>query len=228
VAEQLTFLETAPICEWCRGPVRVVRLGDARFCGRKCRQTAFRLRRRRELVTVEGEPGRFCYADPPYPGLAAKYYGDEETFGGEVDHVKLIAELEAGGYMGWALSTSARALRAILPLMPEGHRVCAWVKPIGAAPLTAGLHNCWEPLLVVRGRQRRPGKRDWLAAQPARFGGELMGRKPIAFCAWLFDCLGMQPGDELADLFPGTGVVGKAWVELGKHQASLAPRGVAT
>jgi hypothetical protein len=42
-----------------------------------------------------------------------------------------------------------------------------------------------------------------------------MGRKPLAFCAWLFDLLGMRPGDELEDLFPGTGIVSKAWASLG-------------
>ena len=128
-----------------------------------------------------------------------------------MDHAKLVAELEAGGYAGWALSTSARALGSVLALCPAGARVCAWVKPLHPSPLTFGLHNTWEPLIVVGGRQVRPGKRDWLLAAPARGGGEdLTGRKPIAFCAWLFECLGMIPGDELEDVFPGTGAVGRA------------------
>lgn len=67
---------------------------------------------------------------------------------------------------------------------------------------------------VVGGRQRPPGVRDFLSAQPARGGGELPGRKPIAFCAWLFDLLGMLPGDTLIDRFPGSGIVGRAWQEL--------------
>lgn len=163
---------------------------------------------------------RFAYADPPYPGLSARYYGKEPTFAGEVDHRELIGSLEASGYDGWALSTGAYALRELLPLCPEGAKVCPWVKPIGASPNTRGLHNTWEPLIVVRGRELQPGVRDWLRAQPARGGGSLPGRKPLAFCAWLFDCLGMVPGDELVDLFPGTGVVGRAWAQL-----SLAPRG---
>ena len=29
---------------------------------------------------------RFAYADPPYPGLSARYYRNEPTFAGEVDH----------------------------------------------------------------------------------------------------------------------------------------------
>jgi hypothetical protein len=161
---------------------------------------------------------KFAYADPPYPGLAAKYYKDQPTYAGEVDHVALIASLKYS-YDGWALSTSVRGLREVLPLCPPDARVCAWVKPIGVSSLTYGLHNTWEPLIVVGGRRLRPGRRDWLRAMPARGGGDLPGRKPISFCAWLFECLGMLPGDELVDLFPGTGVVGRAWAESGRPAA---------
>ena len=159
---------------------------------------------------------RFAYADPPYPGLARRYYAGEDNYAGEVDHVALIARLEAGGFDGWALSTSARALRWLLPLCPERVRVCPWVKPIAPSPQTFGPHNTWEALLVVGGRRRRPGVRDWLRAHPARGGGELPGRKPLAFAAWLFDLLCMQPGDTLEDLFPGSGIIGRAWAELSR------------
>lgn len=64
---------------------------------------------------------------------------------------------------------------------------------------------------MLQGRQMTPGKRDALYVHPARFGGDLVGRKPLKFCAWLFDAMGMNPGDELDDLFPGTGVVTRAW-----------------
>jgi hypothetical protein len=171
---------------------------------------------------------RFAYADPPYPGLARKYYKNEPTYAGEVDHAALIASLEASGYDGWALSTSRDALRTVLPLCPEGAKVCPWVKPIGTSSRTRGLHNTWEPLIVVRGRELQPGKRDWLCAQPARGGGSLPGRKPLAFCAFLFDALGMLPGDELDDLFPGTGVVSRAWAALSprtSHDVSPGHRG---
>ena len=205
-------------CAWCR---RVLEVADARalYCSRKCRQSAFRIRRRLETDERHGSPMRFAYADPPYPGRAKRYYGDEPTYAGDVDHAALIASLEASNYDGWALSTAADALRDILPMCPPDAHVCPWVKPIGANPQTNGLQYVWEPLIVVRGRQRRPGKRDWLCAQPARFGGELPGRKPIAFVAFLWQCLGGQPGDSLEDLFPGTGIVGRAWANL--SQAAL-------
>jgi hypothetical protein len=172
---------------------------------------------------------RFAYADPPYPGLSSKYYRDEPTYAGEVDHAALLSLLEerrrARQIDGWALSTSARALRDLLPRCPPEHRVCPWVKPHAPSPNTYGIHNCWEAVIVVGGRGERPGKRDWLSALPARGGGELPGRKPIAFCAWLFGLLGMRPGDELEDLFPGTGVVTRAWRELSAGTAAVAPAG---
>ena len=42
----------------------------------------------------------------------------------------------------------------------------------------------------------------------------MKGRKPIAFAAWLFALLGAQPSDVLDDLYPGTGIIGRAWEEL--------------
>src|SRR5437773_7763207 len=174
-----------PRCAWCGG-ARSPR-HDARYCSRRCRQAAFRLRKRGDVsstdrpATAAAGPGLvFAYADPPYPGLAKKRYGREPTYAGEVDHAALVASLLQGGYAGWALSTSSKSLRDVLPLCPPGARVCAWVKPHGASPLTYGLHNCWEVVIVVSGRHRRPGVRDWLSALPARGGGELPGRKPIA------------------------------------------------
>jgi len=188
----------------------------ARFCGRRCRQSAFRARR---LASLHGAGDaspmpaarRFAYADPPYPDCARRYYRGEPSYAGEVDHRALLARLTAGDYDGWALSTSARALREVLPLCPPDARVCAWAKPHAVPEATRGLHNAWEPVIVVPGRRMRPGLPDWVRAYPARGGGELMGRKPLAFCAWLFRALGMLPGDDLDNLFPGTGVVGRAW-----------------
>jgi hypothetical protein len=219
----------ARTCAWCRRDLAATVRADARFCSRRCRQTACRLRRRRATAVVNRGPLRFAYADPPYPGTARRYYSSEPSYAGEVDHAELVASLEASGYAGWALSTSARALRDLLPLCPPHARVCAWVKPIGVSGLTYGLHNAWEALIVVGGRQRRPGRRDWLRAHPARGGGTLPGRKPIAFCAWLFDCLGMLAGDELVDLFPGTGIVSRAWAELSLLQErDASPRSSTT
>lgn len=208
------------LCRWCQAAT----LTDPRaiYCSRLCRQSAFRLRRRHQVddasrVTV---PLRFAYADPPYPGKAARFYADQPTFAGEVDHAALVVSLTARGYAGWALSTSAEALRALLPLCPPDVRVCAWTKPHAVPPATRGIHGTWEPVIVWGGRQRPPGVADHLRAYPARGGGDLPGRKPLAFAAWLFDLLGMAPGDHLDDLFPGSGIIGRAWHELSARFAA--------
>lgn len=48
-----------------------------------------------------------------------------------------------------------------------------------------------------------------------------MGRKPLAFCGFLFDVLGLAVGDELVDLFPGTGIVGRSWANLSGSSATF-------
>ena len=48
----------------------------------------------------------------------------------------------------------------------------------------------------------------------------LTGAKPEAFCRWMFAVLGMQPGDELVDLFPGTGAVTQAYEAWQQEQAA--------
>lgn len=156
-----------------------------------------------------------AYADPPYPTLARRYYRLETSYRGEVDHAALVRRLLLEYPEGWALSTSAKALRFVLPLCPASARVCSWVKPNGIPPRTRGPHSRWEALIVWGGRADR-AVRDTLVASPARGGGKLKGRKPLAFVRWMFALLGLRPGDELDDLFPGTGIVGRAWREVSR------------
>lgn len=206
------------LCGFCRSQLPTTVRRDSVFCSRKCRQAAFRLRCRRSSDVAADRVMRFAYADPPYPGFAKRYYGKEETYGGEVDHRELVDRLQSMALDGWALSTASRSLRDVLPFCPENAHVCAWVKPLNCSSRARGLQVMWEPLIVVGGREEVGGRRDWLVAQPARFWGTLTGRKPLAFCAFLFDALGMRRGDELLDLYPGTGMVSRAWAA-----ASLGP-----
>jgi hypothetical protein len=67
-------------------------------------------------------PLRLAYADPSYPGKAW-LYRDHPDYRGEVDQAALIGRLAA--YDGWALSTSAEALSAVLAMCPLGVRVAA-------------------------------------------------------------------------------------------------------
>lgn len=166
---------------------------------------------------------RFCYADPPYPGMARRYYRNHPDYAGEVDHAALIEQLECDFPDGWVLSTSARALRDVLGVCPDGIRVCAWTKPMSAMFVNSvSVQFSWEPVLLMRGRDRRgraPVVRDWLSASPDGYTwrekpeGHVIGAKPRAFCHWMFDLLGALAGDELVDLFPGSGAVGRAWRE---------------
>lgn len=197
------------ICKWCG--VEPVEKHQT-YCSKRCRQAAYRFRRLSRLEVAAREPKRLAYADPPYPGLAKKYYQYEDTYQGEVDHVRLLEQLAT--YDGWALSTSSKALRYILPMCPEDVHTCAWVKPIPPSPNARGLNVRWEPLIVKQARLSFGAVRDWISCQPARFGGELIGRKPIAFCSFLFEALAAAPDDIFDDLFPGTGIVSAAWREF--------------
>jgi hypothetical protein len=70
--------------------------------------------RRAELRATD-RPLRLAYADPPYLGLARRYYGREASFAGEVDHSELVSRLAS--YDGWALSCSSRSVPAIAALL---------------------------------------------------------------------------------------------------------------
>lgn len=140
------------ICAWCRGPIRAAARRDAITCSTSCRQARNRfVQGVGTPPPVEGgHPLRLAYADPPYPGLSRRYYSEHRDYAGEVDHAELVASL-AADYDGWALSTSAAALPAILPLCPPGVRVAAWHR--GERPTRSrGPLNGWEPVLFAGGR----------------------------------------------------------------------------
>lgn len=187
---------------------------------------------RRDVSRVDRglQARRLAYADPPYPGLA-HYYRDHPDYGGEVDHGELLSRLST--YDGWALSTSARALPQVLALaVAQGLpvRVAAWVR--GPRAHATALHalNAWEPVIyapvvriaatggdVVRdasagtGDARRIDVLTHGVAAMTALPGRVIGTKPAAFCRWMFDLIGAQPADTLDDLFPGSGIVGRAW-----------------
>jgi hypothetical protein len=114
-------------CAWCDGPIPGRARRDAVCYSVRCRQARHRFLRAvgyAEAV-APGRSLRLAYADPPYPGKAYMYR-DHSDYAGEVDHAGLIERLAA--YDGWALSTSAAALPAVLALCLPGVRVAAWHK----------------------------------------------------------------------------------------------------
>jgi hypothetical protein len=161
---------------------------------------------------------RFAYCDPPYPGCA-HYYLRENPNAQEVNHALLIGSLCEDYPDGWALSTHANALRDLLPLCPPDVRVAAWCKPFATWKLGGrgtSVPYTWEPVIVRGGGKRKRTKRlgvvcrDFVLASPP-LRQRVPGEKPPAFSWWVFSMLGAEPGDEMVDLFPGSGAVGEAW-----------------
>lgn len=211
--------DTSPLerrCGWCRAELSPTARADAKTCSQRCRQAAHRFQRGRSLRVATAAPLRLAYADPPYPGKS-RLYREHPDYAGEVDHQALVARLVAEFPDGWALSTSAAALRDVLPSCPPGARVAAWFRGERPGRSWAPL-SAWEPVIYMGGRallsdvdERRVDALLHVARPRMTDPGRVVGAKPAAFCWWLFDLLGALPGDELVDLFPGSGGVARAW-----------------
>jgi hypothetical protein len=233
-------LEEGRVCAWCAGPIPGSARADAEVCGVVCRKRRWRFRRAvgtrspgsiaqasRPPAAPRDASMRVAYADPPYPGKAG-YYVERQ----EVDHRALIAELEAGYPDGWALSTSASALPAILPLCPPAVRVCVWRRRVRPTRSRRAL-SAWEPLLVVGGRElATDAPQELLDVLDYRgrydsYPDALVGMKPPEFAVWLFRLLGARAGDELADLYPGSGAISRAWeLYTSRSSPSSRPAGI--
>lgn len=218
------------ICRWCRGPIRPAARRDAKHCSQRCRQAAHRFYRDASRFTeatrgvASAGPKRFAYADPPYPGTAAKYYSDHPDYGGEVDHPSLLDRLRNEFPDGWALSTSAAALHDVLASCHPGEvRVAAWFR--GERPTRSYRPlNAWEPVVYCGGRprlshvdERRVDALTYVSRPRTTDPDRVVGTKPAAFIWWMFDLLGVVPGDEVVDLFPGSGGIGRAAEHLKRH-----------
>lgn len=157
---------------------------------------------------------RLAYADPPYYGLAHFYdelHPDTRVYNDLDAHRELIDRLQHEFADGWALSMTSGNLHDILPLCPPHARVAAWVKPFASYKLGVNPTYTWEPIVFVRTRKHDTAHRttrDHLAANITMQRG-LVGAKPEAVCSWILDLLGWTTEDELVDLFPGTGVMGR-------------------
>lgn len=159
---------------------------------------------------------KFAYADPPYLGLAVKFYGELHPEAAVYDtvegHQRLIERLCDEFPDGWAMSLHEPSLRTLLPLCPEDVRVMPWVKPFAYFKKGVGVAYAWEPVIVRGGRRRTLEQRtvrDWHAANINLERG-FIGAKPAGVIHWLCEVLNVQPGDEVVDLFPGSGAVAAA------------------
>ena len=203
------------LCAWCDRPIPARARRDAIYCATRCRQASHRFGRGMIRAELTDRPISVAYADPPYPGKAS-IYREHPDYAGEVDHAELVDRLVSGWPDGWALSTSAEALPQILRLCPDDVRVAAWLR--GPRINTRALRPLasWEPVIYRGGRLKTsetPRTDSLVAAPKARLTdpGRVTGAKPAAFVWWLFELLGLEPHDELADLYPGSGGVTRAF-----------------
>ena len=162
---------------------------------------------------------RFAYADPPYFGCAVKYYGHHHPEAAVYDtvegHRALVSRLVDEFPDGWALSMGSVDLIRLVPQLglPADVRVAAWCKSFASFKPGVNPAYTWEPVVFRGGRtgggRERMTVKDHLV-EPITLQRGLTGAKPAAFNRWVLDMLGWQPGDELVDLFPGTGGMGAA------------------
>lgn len=183
---------------------------------------------------------RFAYADPPYLGLAEKFYGKLHPEAAEYDkpetHQALIDRLCAE-YDGWALSLHTPTLKTMLDMCPPDVRIGVWVKPFASFKKNVTRAWTWEPIILRGGRPipvTQNTMRDWIEAPAIAENITLkrgfQGAKPAAVSWWIFDWLNMEPGDEFVDLFPGSGAVGeayRAWIEAKNGNCQLGMFGEA-
>lgn len=154
---------------------------------------------------------RIGYADPPYPGCA-HLYKSHLDYKGEVDHEELGRTLERD-FDGYVLHTASTTLAQVIQFFPHA-RVMAWVKSFAAFKRGVPVAYAWEPVLVKAARTPRVSERltlrDWVEC-PITMKRGLVGAKPQKVCHWAFEVVGAELGDDLVDLFPGTGAVTEAW-----------------
>jgi len=175
---------------------------------------------------------KLAIADPPYLGRAVRWYGAGgcgDGYGkGQADnhpeahiwdkpetHQEMVRHLETN-YDGWVIALSVHSLSTYLEVIKtdsrNGIRVMSWVKP---SAVTSGsrITNTWEPVIVRVPASRKgwnSGERmtDTLICPPMRSG--FVGAKPEAWTHWVLDAMGYVAGDEVIDLFNGSGAVSKA------------------
>lgn len=183
---------------------------------------------------------RLAIADPPYLGRAALWYGgkgrskrpkdgcwkraagrpedapeyhpDAYLWDDPEQHADLMARMEAD-FDGWAMAASGKSLGALYPCIDQiGARVAIW-HVTNAIPDGARVRNVWEAVVYRVPTARRAVGTGYrvpdLMPAPHPMSG-FVGSKPPEWTRWVLDMLGYQPGDEVDDLFPGSGAVSAA------------------
>lgn len=207
------------LCRWCDNRIPETSRSDAIYCSVSCRQASHRAGVRRSDLDATLWPARLAYADPPYIGKSARYYGGHADFAGEVDHRELVSRLAS--YDGWALSCSSSSVPAIAALLVAADvasRLAIWHRRPAPHP-TTGLITAYEGVFFRSARRVARGSdgplTDLLLGVEGRprptLPTSVIGMKPPAFLVWVFGLIGARPGDTLDDLYPGSGMVARTW-----------------
>jgi len=178
---------------------------------------------------------KLAIADPPYLGRASTWYGssirksqlgaihggtakinykpadyhpDAHLWDDIETHKNLIKRLESD-YDGFALCLAHDNLQQLLPLFKTKVKVCIWHK--WTLPSRSCISNGYEPV-IIKVPEKRKGAIKGLTTPDVmiyqkREGMGFAGRKPKAFTHWILDLLQYQDGDEIDDLFNGSGAV---------------------
>jgi len=158
---------------------------------------------------------RFAYADPPYLGMGKKYKDLHEEaliWDDPQSHIDLVHRLVDEFPDGWAISLSVPSLQLYLSACPSDVRIAAWTKTFHQIRVNCAIQYSWEPVIWRGGRKDTPVKpmiRDWHSGVIAMKKG-LYGAKPMHFNNYILDLLQYKSGDELVDVFPGTGGMSEA------------------
>ncbi len=168
---------------------------------------------------------RLAIADPPYLGRADRWYGSGRGHGkglgraaaheaasdwdDPATHRALVDRL-VSNYDGWVIAASVDSLPVYLPVCPDDIRLLVWHKG-NAIPSGARVANQWEPV-IARIPERRRGRTVGQASSDVLTAGisyrhNYVGSKPYAWTHWVLNVLGYQDGDEVHDLFAGSGAV---------------------
>src|SRR5258708_7075687 len=105
-----------------------------------------------------------AYADPPYLGLAEKFYAASHSEASQYDdpatHRQLIERL-SDEYDAWALSMATTTLRLMLPWCPPDVRIGSWVKPFVSFKLNVTRAFAWEPVIFRFANKRTRQQGTW-------------------------------------------------------------------
>lgn len=219
-------------CAWyqCQKPLRADAAPSALTCSQRCRQKRWEMTRHLAATQRAETSLRLAFADPPYVGLSRRYYRDHPDYAGEVDHQELLQRLST--YDGWALAASSDSIPLIGSIVHElclDARMAVWVRG------QRHVRSCWpgDAYEVVWFRPSRllpleePGSNVHAWVARARLGDphRVIGAKPWPYLGWVFrELLQARPGDQLDDVFPGSGGVTAAWSAFSSNTLSeVAP-----